>query len=970
MVYSKRFEKKGKQIAVWMLICVLFVNTISASSIIMANALDTASWNVEGLDVVGSGSSNATVTVGTNSITLKMNGKGLGGGEQKYSITFTNTLEYVATLSFDFTYKNGSVDISSPYTYILTPSERSMTINFTSPWTSLSSQTATISNVSFILNPIAVSVLSSDLERGEAMLSTNAVNPEENVTFTAIPSATYQTKQRFAYWEVVNGATLTDEQKIQNPLTLTITQATTLKAHFEDAPADISLGVTIHNAIGGLIQVGNLANLNASGTVAVGAESGELILTAVPEEGYAFAGWVTGTVTDLSAALTDTNINTSLTLTLDIGIDNQYWTAIFLKLNTYTATVREGDHGTATVGGSSSANGVLLDDVVFVATPNDGYVFDGWYDSDVLVSTSVRYIHTVVEDGDVSLEARFRNPRVYVSLGTGITSISATDANGNTYSYSDFAFEVPTGTVLTMTVKYDDANYGGVYGWYNNTTASIISGTSGVLTYSVTVSAKDQNYTVFAKDKSGNMIGCCQNLQTGVIFGSLQDAMSAAASGQTVTLIQPVVLEKDLTIPAGVTLLVPYSSTDTGAEEVAAGAIGKAYANSLTVNEGVAITVNGTLMVNAKQGNSSTVYQGNICGAYGLLTLNGNILVNGTLKARGIIQGAGRIQTANGSTVYQMVEITDWRGGSITLDIYGDMFPLNQFYIQNIQVEIEYVYGSSLKAYYFVYAASTETTGTTTLLESGNSGLFKINYGGRVVMRYEKTRNNEIVSKSIVDIYGNVEVLAFSLTIKAYSLISVTVSTEKSICPFSGAFDVNIMDGAHFKVTQKFRFMPGGRITIHKGGTLEITSTGAAYFYDVNDYEMADGTGYCSGKYRRLPMSIGKSSQYCTETEDAVLIVNGTLIVNGGLYSSAGAGNASSSIRTNANTGIIVMNKVNASGSSAKEYDADTDGAGTDGVVDVPFVSALGHLVTSADGVWEAFGVAVYFSNGEAWYTH
>ena len=966
---------KKRFLSILLVLC-LFVSSFTFVTELPAEAAIDG-FNIEGLEVASSG--NGSATASNNTITVSIGSL----GNQSREITFTNARsdKYTANLVMTYsvstsgrggncTYNKGTVS-SGVFTCQLAFGE---SVTFTLNSAKLGGVTAKFSSVSIEPISVAVNVQSSD--NGSATVTSNSVQLGNTASFTATPDNGY----RFAGWEVISGAALTSEEVKSNPLTITITQAITLKALFEVKPADISIEIALLPGGRGSVIIGD-NSLVASGIVKLEADSGQTTMKAVANNGHVFAGWYRGIATDTWGALMSETLVTTAELSIDVGADDQSWTAVFLRTNTYTVSVNDNSRGTATVAikgssGTSETTGILSQEIVYRATPASGYIFDGWYNGDELVSVSSTYTFSVELEEDVSLQARFRDPKVTVFLGTGITSISVVDSNGTTYTLENSHVEVPSGTTLIMTATYDESKYSGIYGWYDNNAIDFIEGTASV-TYSVTVTNRDLSFTVFSADTSGKMVGVCKNLTTGLIYGNLSSAFAKGAysSGDTIVLIQAVTIENDLTIPSGVTLLVPYSSDDTGTEtEVTETGIGEEFAYTLSISSGIVLRIEAgaTLLVNAKQGCKSTVYQGNIAGNYGAVYVDGQIDVCGTLKARGLIKGSGRVQTYSGAVIYQFVEIADFRGGQITMDINAKMFPLNQFYIQNIQVATEYVYGSVLRGYYFVNTSYGSTGGSSTyvnLIDSGTTSLFRLGFGSKVVMRYARERNDVLVSKSIADLYGNVTVQSFTLQIKAL-FISVEISTKDTVCPFSAAFDVNIMEGAYLKVTQAFRFMPGVNITIHEGGTLEITSTGAAYFYDVSDYEMAANSGYCSGQYRRLPMSIGKSSQYHAETEDAVLVVNGTLIVNGGLYSSAGAGNASSSIRTNADTGIIIMNNVNTSGSSAKEYDADTDGAGTDGVVSVPFVSALGHLATSADGVWEAFGVAIYFSNGSAWYTH
>lgn len=68
---------------------------------------------------------------------------------------------------------------------------------------------------------------------------------------------------------------------------------------------------------------------------------------------------------------------------------------------TYTVTANAATGGTAT-GGGSYAGGASA---TVVATPNENYTFEGWYEGETRVSTDASYTFTV--SGNITLEARF-----------------------------------------------------------------------------------------------------------------------------------------------------------------------------------------------------------------------------------------------------------------------------------------------------------------------------------------------------------------------------------------------------------------------------------------------------------------------------------------------------------------------------------------------------------------------------------
>ena len=427
-------------------------------------------------------------------------------------------------------------------------------------------------------------------------------------------------------------------------------------------------------------------------------------------------------------------------------------------------------------------------------------------------------------------------------------------------------------------------------------------------------------------------------------------------------------------LPNGI-LLVPYSDSDDGNEIATSsgGSMGKVF-RTLTVPSDVNLTVvnGGTLIVNAVQSCTSTVYMGNIGGKYGKVALEGSIELYGVLKARGVISGEGNIHAYANSDIYQFIQFTDFRGGTATYAIYtsgnNKPFPMNQFYLQNIQVMTRYDSGSEMYGCYFIAAGGEEKSGSALLIGSSDKTLFQIE-SGYLTMDYNADK-----AKSVVDIYGTVGVNEFEVTatVKILFELPITLNTSDYQCPISAAFDVNVRNQAILNVTQEFKILPGCIITIDDGGTLNIPSGGALYLYDVADYQASYAvgeTGYCFHNYRRTPLTFGNTT--ITETEDGSLIVNGTVNVDGALYCSTNTtgtatATASSSIRTSADTGIINMNTVSST-VTIKEGLQQSSGATT---VSSSFGPARGWLVSSATEEYTSFTQGTWYSNGQKWYQH
>ena len=125
------------------------------------------------------------------------------------------------------------------------------------------------------------------------------------------------------------------------------------------------------------------------------------------------------------------------------------------------------------------------------------------------------------------------------------------------------------------------------------------------------------------------------------------------------------------TIPAGITLLIPFDEAGTLYTDAPA-AIRTAPASkpfrTLTMSEGASITVNGAISLGGRYYAAGGSEQGRPVGDYGYIKMadNSSITVKngGNLYAWGFISGSGSVLAESGATVYEFYQIADFRGGT------------------------------------------------------------------------------------------------------------------------------------------------------------------------------------------------------------------------------------------------------------------------------------------------------------------
>ena len=287
----------------------------------------------------------------------------------------------------------------------------------------------------------------------------------------------------------------------------------------------------------------------------------------------------------------------------------------------------------------------------------------------------------------------------YDSALGSVTVDGATIANGNTVS-------VPiSGATLVAT-----ANSGSTFlGWVNSADGTILS-TAASHTLTPAAAMTVEAVFVGAGSKPYFMIGAMSkatfnsghlNLSSNTyytvpngthLFDDLNEAANAAAASagsKAVVLMNSGTLTAGTyTIPAGVTLLVPFNTSNTlyttapqhVTEDYQTDQIDyvtpTAY-RTLTMADGANLVINGAMSLSGQHRytNGSRESGGSPVGPVGFVRMNSgsNITVNngGVLYAYGFITGAGTVTAKNGGSVYELFQIMDFRGGTQSTSMEG-----------------------------------------------------------------------------------------------------------------------------------------------------------------------------------------------------------------------------------------------------------------------------------------------------------
>ena len=400
-------------------------------------------------------------------------------------------------------------------------------------------------------------------------------------------------------------------------------------------------------------------------------------------------------------------------------------------------------------------------------------------------------------------------------------------------------------------------------------------------------------------------------------YSRIETALEKAVSGNEIKIVftnnvscNPIIYE-DCTIKSGVTLHINFAEGSANSSKGVLSGLSSIPAtstatNKVTVKDNVTLNIeeNGKLEIGGQlSGGGADKPCGNTAGSFSnvILEKNASICSYGIIDCYGYITEAtenngSKVESFKGH-VYMPFIIRDFRGGSITSGMYNaECPPFNQYETRNIQPLLIVHYDSNLSGYANLYANSQQNNTTIALISNTSKSLIQLNNS-----RYSYLEGKYDVSSecSTINIYGGAQTNAMSMEV-----MGLTVNTSNAYFPISFRQEINLLPNttngqniANFVINQKYKIMPGGVLTIHKGASLEANTFEV---YKVEDYTVTVTVG---------------SSPYPYLNKDAQLIVNGKLTIEylGGVALSEEIG-AILNIRKDNTNGLPILEPISSSG--------------------------------------------------------
>lgn len=712
-----------------------------------------------------------------------------------------------------------------------------------------------------------------------------------------------------------------------------------------------------------------------------------LMLSVAPRPVVNAAGTLTTTVTGLDVAYSDRYTTSSSgglsSSTAEKGtlVWGTSGTQITGTAKGYKLQVNRAVGGTLTLTNTGYDEAVLKFDYTFTDENDSSGLFsiDQTSDSGATISitstASGTYEKSLARDESITIT--LISPKGETSNTLKLTNVSLvgttaadatvtfTTAEGGSYTVDDTEITGETPYTAAAGAKYTlkatAASGYQFFGWYNATKEAYVSYAASE---TLTVTEDQTIYPVFVSSEVALFgVGAAK-------FTDLNAADASAADGsvKTIVLLNSGTITGDYTISAGNTLLIPYDSANTVHTEASAlellnetdGGEGdapewvkpNAYL-TLTMAEGSSITVNGSLNVGGRQspGNGSgQLTASSPSGDVGMIRMiSGSEIILGdgaNLYCWGYIYGGGTITAKSGATVHENFQFTDFRGGSATSVMASEywVFPMTQYYVQNVEVATTFEYGAKERVWASVYMSKKIWTSSVDFI--GEGAMFVPEEGASVTKTYIPGED-----RLQIDIAGTSAINPMSV-----SMGGTAVDTSAFVLPITSNMTININSGTT-TLNQSVALLPGVVLTVKENAVLSLAKgditqklcSQKGYLYsdaenliiydadqwlsgyvevmdaetgEVTSTETVDAYFVHSGK-RIQPLAYSPSRSYNrTEADlnDAVVDINGTLIADGFIYTTAGG----ASVISSAKTGRLVMN--NGAGKDTRTAQVNQDG--------------------------------------------
>lgn len=492
-----------------------------------------------------------------------------------------------------------------------------------------------------------------------------------------------------------------------------------------------------------------------------------------------------------------------------------------------------------------------------------------------------------------------------------------------------------------------------ISGYFKNETTGVA--TAGLQRYDVSVGAAyEAGYTVFfgAPDAAkANDVPVCKI--GAKAFATLEDALLYAQNNPSQKLLLTMVNDYTLpagyyTLPANATLFLPYGPQQLQpmlgrAEKLG---ISEPYTTpfafrTLTLASGVNLDVYGTIEVSCKQFIAGQGAQGNAVptGGYGLISTANNVRVileyGSRVYAWGYITGKAEFDARRGAEVYEDFQVYDWPGGSAATAMLQNSilsgagaFPINQYFMQNIEAPVTYHPGSRMFASFGASAAGMQVASDAIQIVGNEHdvAMFKMDDNADADNTWVRKFYDVANDKQVYEVNSSAHLGAVYIEIPLFRSMGIGIDgfdSRNFILPITSNMKIHLLTG-YMDITQNTEFLPGSELEINKESMVGLIndpndpSNGMVFFIDNQDWANDFACKKPAQQVRYTPSHSGAPNIRAIGTINdlpaAKLNVHGTLQVEGFLFTTEHGANIFSN---NEDAGTIIFpNEINYEGTT------------------------------------------------------
>lgn len=513
-----------------------------------------------------------------------------------------------------------------------------------------------------------------------------------------------------------------------------------------------------------------------------------------------------------------------------------------------------------------------------------------------------------IESGNTSAETKITMTNVKL-VASATANVTFQPAENGSYTVDGEAITADrTKTQSSMTAYRVAATPNAGYqfmGWCDTTSGKCIS------VAPKTELSFDSGCTVTAKFASKELALFEAN---GQIFDNLGKAVAEAEKKQSaiITLVSSGKITGKYMIPSNVTLLIPFDEGGTLYKDtpgyVDTYNSSRSAFRTMTMAPGSSITVNGAISVGGKH--TYQMGKQGPSGPYGQIDMaeGSSITLNNgaNLYAWGYITGDGAITAASGSKVYEYFQLRDWRGGTATKSMNDNkekVFPISQYYVQNIESALTIQSGAQESTYLTVHAkvVGTASAKIDFIGDANSKSLFKIANEGKLTKKYDPETDRITYTTT-----GSASLESLTLSVAGYNF-----NSSAYVLPINNNMTLEVLSGK-VAVNCDAALLPGAQITIAQGAELNVASGKSLYVYDLAQWKK--GYAYNSNDSGYAPVLYSPTKTGTRTLTNAKIDVNGKLTASGSVYTTE----SGADICSNEGTGRFIQ--TGGPGSGATTY--------------------------------------------------